>query len=227
MLLSQLCTVSSPASSLTAPVLLKQLYREQKTHFCQTPWLWFQCEIHPIIVTLPKYCWGFVLLLCNDPILPSCLGSRLTAITVARSVLLLSHAFISDREGGCTLGTVHTHILHFGGSSPEWISGSNWCVRAVCAGDDSGGLPVWLVKVDIECSSPVCKHRFLRDEAVVAPSSAPLVGKIHAALVWARGLIVMIWHRGMRGRSTCERGEGRWVNHVEAWKSKCEGGVWK
>lgn len=158
-------------------------------------------------------------------------GSRLTATTVCRPVLLLSHAFISTREGICMLETVHTYILHFWGSSLEWISGSSWNRRAwaVRASDDGSGLPVWLVKVDVEGLSPVCKHRLLCDEAVVAPSPAPLVGEIHGALVGPRGLIVMIRHGGMGGGSTREprREEQRGVKHEKAWKSKCEGGMWK
>lgn len=120
-----------------------------------------------------------------------------------------------------------THIFHTsGGSSLERISRSSWnrSVWAVCAGSDSSWLPVRLVKVDVEGSSPVCKHRLLRDEAVVASSSAPLVGEIHGALVGPQGLVVMIRQRGMRGGST---GESRGEEKREAWKSKCEGGMWK
>lgn len=63
-----------------------------------------------LIVTLPNHCWGFVLRLCNDPILPSCLGSRLTATTAACSVLLLSHTFTFTREG--IHWKLSTHISH-------------------------------------------------------------------------------------------------------------------
>lgn len=63
--------------------------------------------------------------------------------------------------------------------------------------------------MDVEGASPVCKHRLLRDEAVVASSSAPLVGEIHGALVGPRGLIVMIRHRGMGGGSTRGAEESR------------------
>lgn len=84
--------------------------------------------------------------------------------------------------------------------------------------------------MDVEGSGPVCKHDLLRDEAVVASSSAPLVCEIHGALVGPRGLIVMIRQRGMRGGSTREsRGEENREKErsKKAWKSKCEGGMWK
>lgn len=61
--------------------------------------------------------------------------------------------------------------------------------------------------MDIEGSSPVCKHRLLCDETVVASTSASLVEKVHGALGGPRGLVVMIRHGGMRGGST--RGERR------------------
>lgn len=63
-----------------------------------------------LIVTLPNHCWGFVLRLRNDPILPSCLGSRLTATTAACSELLLSHTFTFTREG--IHWKLSTHISH-------------------------------------------------------------------------------------------------------------------
>lgn len=72
--------------------------------------------------------------------------------------------------------------------------------------------------MDVEGSSPVCKHRLLRDEAVVASSAAPLVGEVHGAFVGPRGLVVMIRHGGMRGGSTRESGRGgeRGARHEKA-----------
>lgn len=90
---------------------------------------------------------------------------------------------------------------------PIWISGSTRKSRAwaVWSGDGSRGLPVWLVKVDVEGSSPVLEHSLLCDEAVVASLSTPLVGQIHGALVWPVELVVMIRHRGMGGGPARER----------------------
>lgn len=62
--------------------------------------------------------------------------------------------------------------------------------------------------MDIEGPGPVCEHGLLRDEAVVAPSSAPLMGEVHGALVGAGGLIVMIRHGGMGGQSAREGMKG-------------------
>lgn len=109
------------------------------------------------------------------------------------------------------LKTIHTHISHFWGSSLGCISGSGWIcsVRAIHGGDDGRGLPVWLVKVDVTGSSPVCKYRLLCDETVVASSPISLVRKIHGALVGPRGLIVMIWYSRMGGGSTQARRERR------------------
>lgn len=75
--------------------------------------------------------------------------------------------------------------------------------------------------MDIEGPGPVCEHGLLRDEAVVAPSSAPLVGEVHGALVRAGGLVVMIRHGGMGGRSAREGMKGRIKNKGTAVK---EGG---
>lgn len=134
------------------------------------------------------------------------------------SALPPSHPFISTIEGKPHAGKCpHTYILYFlRGCVPGWTSGSGWSVRAV-----SARLPVGLVEVDVEGSGPVCENRLLGDEAVVASSPALLVGEIHGALVGPHGLVVMIRQRGMRGGS----GEGR--AHEQAWKSKCERGMWK
>lgn len=58
--------------------------------------------------------------------------------------------------------------------------------------------------MDVEGLSPVCEHPLLRDETVVASSSAPLVGQIHRALVGPFGFIVMIQHRRVGGGSKAE-----------------------
>lgn len=92
------------------------------------------------------------------------------------------------------------------------------------------GLPVRLVKADVEGSGPVGEDRLLRDEAVVAPPSTPLVGEIHGALVRPAGLVVVIRHGGMGGGSVrkVERERERGRKRAEKLReSKCEGGVWK
>lgn len=53
-------------------------------------------------------------------------------------------------------------------------------------------FPVWLEEVDVECPCPVLEDAFLGDEAVVAALAAPLVGKVHCALVRSQRFIVMI-----------------------------------
>lgn len=70
------------------------------------------------------------------------------------------------------------------------------------------GRPVGLVEVDVERPRPVGEHGPLRDEAVVAASTPPLMRQIHGALVGSRGLVVMIRHGGMRGRSVRWGGGG-------------------
>lgn len=53
------------------------------------------------------------------------------------------------------------------------------------------------------------------------------MGEIHGALVGPRGLVVMIWHRGMGGGATWEtrRVEERGVKHKKVRQSKCEEGM--
>lgn len=102
---------------------------------------------------------------------------------------------------------------------PVWIPGSNqksraWAVRSR---DDSHRLPVWLVKVDVEGSSPVREDRLLRDEAVVASLSTPLVGQIHGALVWPVGLVVMVRHGGMGGGSAEGREQKSMISWANVW----------
>lgn len=58
-------------------------------------------------------------------------------------------------------------------------------------------FPVRLEEADVECPCPVLKDAFLGDEAVVAALAAPLVGKVHGALVWSQRFIVVIRYRKM------------------------------
>lgn len=53
-------------------------------------------------------------------------------------------------------------------------------------------FPVWLEEADVECPCPVLEDALLGDEAVVAALAAPLVGKVHGALVWSQRFIVVI-----------------------------------
>lgn len=95
-------------------------------------------------------------------------------------------------------------------------------MRAVPADGDSR-LPVWLVKVDVEPSSPVCEHHLLRDEAMVTSTSAPFMRQIHGALGGPGGLIVMVGHGGMGGGSTVHERKGRDEHEKHESKSTREG----
>lgn len=67
--------------------------------------------------------------------------------------------------------------------------------------------------MDVEGPRPLGEYGPLRDEAVVAASTPPLMGQIHGALVGSRGLVVVIRHGGM-SRRTVRRGgwmkKGEW-----------------
>lgn len=76
------------------------------------------------------------------------------------------------------------------------------------AGVPRSGRPVGLVEVDVEGLRPVGKDGLLRDEAVVAALTPPLVGQIQGALVRSGGLVVVIRHEGMGGRSARGGGGG-------------------
>lgn len=152
-----------------------------------------QYNTHPVVVTLRKHCLGFVLMisLCQAEYTA---GQR------------QQHWCFSDYQPA-NMST-----------PPVWIPGSTqksraWAVRSR---DNSHRLPVWLVKADVEGSSPVREDRLLRDEAVVASLSTPLVGQIHGALVWPVGLVVMVRHGGMGGGSA----EGREQKSMISWASQ-------
>lgn len=139
---------------------------------------------------------------------------RASASTAASSLLPLSHTFTFTRES--LLEAVNIYLPESHRSPSATVSGSSWSwsIRGVRIGGDGGGLPVRLIEVDFKGSSPVCKHRLLCDEAMVASSSAALVGQIHGAFIWPRGLIVMVRQRRVGGGSTQEERSVRegWEN---------------
>ena len=180
-------------------------------------------------VAFSKLFRGSVLLLWNDPILLSCQDSQLTGTSSLFCPSAVSFIQKSQRENPCAGNCPHTRVSLLWGSSVEWAWGCSWnrSVRAVCAGDDCSGLPVWLVKVDAESSSPVWKHRFLCNETVMASSSTSLVGKVHGAFVRPWGLIVMIRHSGMGGGSSQEKRGKAWKGKKVKVRGRDGGIVWR
>ena len=66
----------------------------------------------------------------------------------------------------------------------------------VCS-EEGGWKPVWLVEVDVEGPCPVGKHCLLRNEAMVAATTALFMGEVHGTLIGTGRLIVVIGHGGM------------------------------